>query len=266
MIDGKLYKKADYETGFIIPGCQKLLDLPGEQHYLVHQSHIAATYRPCDAFEGLSKDMFDQCQAFIDLLAKHCGIDTDRHGLMGSRALRCALPMSDFDWAIYCRDPSSVKAFVTSDPRFTRELPFTMAHAYRKYASFTGLGQKGLTALFDDRWKYVRFKDLSMSITFVDPTLRADNLLGLGRIGKRVIVEATVSDYVGSYHSPRVVEVASGEKKHKILTWLFLYNGAFKEGDVVEVAGRTFEINNDTYILVEQPQDYIRNLTVERQW
>jgi len=264
LIGGKLYKKAKYETGCLISGCKKLLDLPGEQHFLVHKSQIAEIYRPSDAFDGLSRESLDQCRSFIGLLNKSCNVGTDQHGLTGSRALRSALPMSDFDWVIYRRDPADVKTCIDSNRSFTRDLTFAMTHVYRKYSVFGGLGQRGLDALFEDRWKYFRFNGaLHISLSFVDPMQRADNFLRPTQIGEYVIVEATVRDSVGCYHSPRIIELNRGEKKYKVLTWLFLYNGAFKNGNIVEVAGRIFKADNEEYILVESPQDYIRNLTTK---
>lgn len=264
LIDGRPYAKAAYETGYQIPGCKKVLDLPGEQHFHVHQSQIVSVYRAANAFDGLSSENLRECRELIDLFSDKCSIGKSQHGLAGSGALHSMLPASDFDWVIYKKDPVSVKSLVTSSNQFEYELTFTMAHVYKKYQFLTGLDSKRLDALFEDRWKYVRYKNLSLSFSFVDPSVRADGFLWPDYIGDRVTVQATVTNSIGCYHSPRIIPVENSGMKYKIFTWLFLYNGAFKDGDDVEVSGRICRYGKKEYILVESPSDYIRNLTVEQ--
>lgn len=265
LINGKTYKKVTYETNYQIPACRKLLNLPGEQHFIVHRSQITKIYQARNAFDGLSRPLFNKCMSFIDILNRACSLDAKRHGLTGGRALGHAIPTSDFDWVIYDdQNITDIKTCITSDRRFSQELTFTMAHVYRKYSEFSGLNKESLDALFKNRWKYFRFNDLPISLNFVDPTLLADDFLEPSRLGKRVKIEATVSDYIGCYYSLRIIELDVSGEKYKVLTWLFLYNGVFENGNVVEAAGRTCTINNESYILVESRQDYIRKITAER--
>jgi predicted nucleotidyltransferase len=263
LVEGRPYTKVTYETGYYIPGCQKVLDLPGEQHFEIHQSQIVKVYRALKAFDGLSRENLRQCLDLIDFLFVNCNLEKTRNGLTGSGALHGISPTSDFDWVIYERDPARVKSCIVSSDHFKRELTFTMAHVYRKYQFLVGLNQKRLDALFTERWKYVRYQNLALSFSFVDPSARADGFFRPDYTGDQIIVRATVTDCAGCYHSPRIIPVVSSRGEHKVLTWLFLYSGAFKDGDTIEVSGRVCRYSEVEYILVESPTDYIRNLTVE---
>ena len=44
------YKKINYETGLNIPGCKKLLDLPGEQHFFIKREQIIKIFSTRQAF------------------------------------------------------------------------------------------------------------------------------------------------------------------------------------------------------------------------
>ncbi len=260
IIQRKPYQKVSFETGYMILGCTKLLDLPGEQHFLVHQSQIDRVHRASRAFEGLSGDNLEQCQILIKTLDEICGLGEDQHGLTGSGALHNILPTSDFDWIIYSHNPTPVEAYVISSEKFERELTFPMTYAYTKYAVFNGLARTDIDALFKDRWKYFRFRDLRISVSFVDPSMRVDNFLNTPVLGDRVLLEGVVTDGVGCYHMPRIIPLNGVGKNYQVLTWLFLYNGAFRTGDVVQVAGKTCVINRKEYILVESAEDYIRKV------
>lgn len=255
------YQKVTYETGFLIPNCEKLLDLPGEQHFLIHRSQIAEIYRASNAFGGLSKKSYRQCQLLIDLLHSFCNLGKDQHGLAGSGALHSMLSTSDFDWIVYGWMPFSVEVCVATLDDFTHELTFDLAHVYRKYRVFGGLSRKDLRVLFEDRWKYFRFRNLHISINFVDPLMRADDFLSSFRLGRRVISRGMVADGVSSYYMPYVIPVSCDKKDRLLFSWLFLYNGAFQRGDMVEFSGRECTLRGTQYVLIETPQDYIRKLT-----
>ncbi len=258
LIKCKPYRKTTYETGYLILGCEKILDLPGEQHFLVHHSQITMVHRAVKAFEGLSEANFSQCKFFMDILYRFCNLDVGQHGLTGSGALHSILSTSDFDWVIYHRDPALVKAYVVSSKDFKRELTFEMTHVYSKYGVFVGLSQTDLDILFADRWKYFRFRNLRISMSFVDPLMQADDFLGVPELGDRVMFEGAVVDAVGCYHVPRIIPLYCEGEYRIVLTWLFLYNGAFVDGDIVEISGRKITLNGSKYLLVESPQDYIR--------
>lgn len=262
MIDGVSYRKASYETGYRIPSCQKVLNLRGEQHFIVHRTQIVRIYRASKAFEGLSHENAKRCQCFIDLLKNACRLSKDRHGLTGSGALHNILPTSDFDWVIYDRDPTSISTYVLSNTKkFKKELTFDMKHVYRKYAAFTGLNRKAILDLFKDRWKYFRFQNLRISLSFTDPQRRADDFLSPFELGKRVVLRGIITDSIGCYYMPYIIPICSNGKNHLVLTWLFLYNGAFKNGDVVEVSGREQVVRGKQYLLVEELRDHIRKST-----
>ena len=162
---------------------------------------------------------------------------------------------------MYTRDPIGVGSYILSNDGFRRELTFEMAHVYRKYSVFTGLSRKDIKALFKDRWKYFRFQNLRISVNFVDPLMRADDFLSTFKRGKRTVLRGVVADSVGCYHMPYIIPLTSRGKDRLVFTWLFLYNGAFRKGDIVEVSGRECSAGGSSYILVEAPQDYIRKLT-----
>ncbi len=254
------YQKVGYETGYRIPACTKLLDLPGEQHFLVHRAQIIKIYKASEAFAGLSSKNFQQCQLFIDLLYDYCCLSKDRHGLTGSGALHNIQPNSDFDWVVYDHESSLVEAYILSNDNFKRELTFEMKHVYRKYAVFAGLSRKAISGLFKDRWRYFRFQDLRISMGFIDPTMRADVFLSPSEPGKQIVIQGVVTDGIGCYHMPYIIPLNCDGKDYLALTWLFLYNSAFKKGDIVELSGREYAVKGERYILVERSRDYIRKL------
>ncbi len=261
LIGGIPYKKVDYETGYQLPKYKKLLDLPGEQHFLVHRRQITKIYRASEAFTGLSPKNSRQCQLFIDLLYKVCQLNKDRHGLTGGGALHNILPTSDFDWVIYNRDPAPIEKFVLSNTgSFKRELTFDMEHAYKKYRVFKGLNRERIDSLFKNRWKYFRFQKLRISLSFTDPLRRVDDFLGPFKLRKRVTFKGVVTDGIGCYHMPYVIPLRCNGSDHLALTWLFLYNGAFRKGDAVEISGRECIVKEEKYVLVEGLRDYIRKL------
>lgn len=264
LIAGRPYTKLRYETGCQIRRCRKILDLPGEQHFLVHRSRIAKVYKATAAFDGLTSEKREQCQSFIDLLASACGLSREQHGLTGSGALHSMESTSDFDWVIYARDHANVEACMTTDSRCAREMTFPMSHVYKKYGVFTGLRRADIDALFRDRWKYLRFRDLSISLNFVDPRMRADGFLRSPQFDERVVVTGTITDDVGCYHMPRCIPFRSEGNEYSVLTWLFLYNGAFRNGDVVEISGIQCQLEGRQYLHVESPSDYIRKVNAER--
>lgn len=60
---------------------------------------------------------------------------------------------------------------------------------------------------------------------------------------------------------PYLIPLSCGKKNHLLFSWLFLYNGAFKRGDMVEFSGRECTLRGTRYVLIETPRDYIRKLT-----
>lgn len=260
IIDGIAYRKAKYEIGYHINELPKLLDLPGEQHYLLNRSKIAKTYRASNAFQRLSSEDSVFCESFINRLQEFCQIDKNAHGITGGSLLHERLPSSDFDWVTYIRDPSGIESLVKSDHNFQKELTFSMDHVHKKYSIFSNLNRTDIDTLFANRWKYFRYKNHLVSINLVDPNMRADDLLSSSiDYGDRVKIQGSIPDVTGSYHVPRLIPIEKDKENVVILTWLFLYNGAFSRGDNVEIGGRECQIDNQKFILVETPDDYIRN-------
>lgn len=265
MVGNMLLRKTTYETDYRIQGFEKILDLPGEQHFLVDRSSIGELYRPRDAFQHVPASHREAHLSFIKFLKDFCGIDERIHGLAGSGALRCILPASDLDWIVYAAYSQKVKDCIVTQPACEPDLTFTMHHVFRKYSHFIGFDRLQLSALFTDRWKYFRYRGIPFSLSFVDPTLRADPLLGKHEFGVSMTLRGVVTNPAGSYQIPRIIPVKiANNKMVNVLTWLFLYNGAVGKGDEIEVSGRYVEIGGQEYLLVERSVDYIRNLSAER--
>ena len=56
------------------------------------------------------------------------------------------------------------------------------------------------------------------------------------------------------------VRIKNNKKNYTILSWIYLYNGAFADGELIEVSGKKCLLGGQEYIVVENPQDYIRKL------
>jgi len=262
-IDGLVYEKVKYDVGYHLGGYEKLLDLPGEQHFRIHRSRVEHVYRPPESIEGLPHEYRKTCGSLIEFLWRSCGIGKERHGLAGSAALHCIRRDSDLDWVIYEPYSACVKSTIVENPMFVPTLTFTMAHAYRKCSVFKGLKQEHLDALIEDRWKYFRYGGAPISLNFVDTAPRADPFLRVPTCGKRFVARARVIECSGSYDMPKLFPVECDGRVLHVLTWLFMYNGAFQNDDMVEIAGSVVEIGGQEYILVESTNDYIRNISAE---
>lgn len=259
-IFGKPYQKVKYETGYAIRECQKLLDLPGEQHFLVHVTQVARAHFASDAFTHLTPDVQYRCDRFISYVNEYCHCDKSAHGLTGSGALHCLLPTSDFDWVLYTDNPAQVEACVRASNDCTPELTFSMEHVYQKYKVFHGLLQCDLDTLFAHRWKYFRYHDLCISLSVVDPSMKADVYCCQYERAERVTLQGEVVDSSGSYHTPHCIPIRCNGEDYTVLSWLFLYSGAFTTGDAVVVSGSRCTVQGQEYILVEETQDYIRKI------
>jgi predicted nucleotidyltransferase len=264
LIDHRLYQKVRYESNFLIPKCEKVLNLPGEQHYLVNCGLVARVYRAKDAFVSLPDEYATKCQQFIDYLYATCQYDKDAHGLTGSGALGCLQPMSDFDWVLYSHDPTLVEACVRSSAECNPEFTFAMEHVYRKYSAFRGLCKEDLDKLFAHRWRYFRYKGMKISINIVDPIRKADLYSRQYDKGSRTVIRGEVINGLGCYHFPYIIPIQCNGEIRNVLSWLFLYNGAFAKGDSVEISGRVCTVHGQHYVLVEEHDDYIRKLSNEK--
>ncbi len=191
-----------------------------------------------------------------------CGhIYRDLHGLTGSLAVHQRMPLSDFDWIMYIQNPHLVETCIRLNSHFHRELTFSMKHVYKKYSIFQLLDSYDLNKLFLDRWKYFRYEDMLVSISLVNPITRADKFLSVPLIyGNRVNLTGTIVDATCCYHIPYIIPIQCDGEIFRAFTWLFLYNGAFKTGDRVELAGRECLVGGEVYILIETPDDCIRKV------
>lgn len=253
LIDGRVYKKATYELGYKIPYVRKILDLPGQQQFLVDRNSIVRVYSARRAFDSLSFQDKIRTRLFMDYL----GLDYNFHGLTGSSASGCRLSDSDFDWVLYTNQLWSVKQSVVDVPRM---LTFDMQHAYRKYHVFEVLSKQDIDLIFGNKWKYLWFCGLHISVNFVDMAVRADHLCDTDNCRDRLVLRGRVIDGKGSYYSPYVIPFESDGQTYQILTWLYLYNGAFASGDLIELSARIGSFGGQEYLVVERPPDYIRKL------
>ena len=76
--------------------------------------------------------------------------------------------------------------------------------------------------------------------------------------GKEIKLEGKVVDADGCYHVPRIIKVNCDGAVHSVFTWLFLYNGAFQNGDIVEFTGIHCRIGGQEYVLVDALNHYIK--------
>lgn len=151
-----------------------------------------------------------------------------------------------------------VQKFLLRNKISFSEYPFLWSHVQQKYGNYTGLSEADLKNLFSRRWRYFRWKDLLISISFVDLQLIADKFLNDIVYGKEVRIVGKITDASGCYYVPRIIKVECGNIIHQVFTWLFLYNGAFKDGDVVEFAGRQCVIEGQEYIIVDALSHYVK--------
>jgi predicted nucleotidyltransferase len=258
-IAGRRYTKATYETGHLLICGHRVLNLPGEQHFLVPRERVAAWYPAYGAFEYVPPEYQAECTDLIARLARDCDIAPEDNGLTGSGALRSIRLESDFDWVVYQRDPSRLRQYVTSRPDiFVPELTFSLAHIARKYDILRGITIPHRLRLFSERWKYYRYGSLRISVSFVDPAETVDHLLNPRTLHGDVRMTAQVIDGPSSYHMPFRIPVVAESGFYQLLTWQFLYNGAFEAGDIVEVSGEECMVGGEKYVLVERPSHFIR--------
>ncbi len=154
-VANRRYTKITYNHHGDIPNCTKLLDLPGEEHYLIPHSEIVAVFRPSEGFRKLVPEDMNVCNLLINMLETECQIAPEAQGLAGSSALGCRTHSSDFDWVVY--DGSAVERverFIESCPQFESEWPFTTTHVISKYRQVTSLPPTDVLALFARKRKY----------------------------------------------------------------------------------------------------------------
>lgn len=263
VIAGNRYRKVMYETGYTIAGIDKVLDLPGEQHFLLHYSNVRERFDPRKAFDLESCPHKSVCLAFKELMLERCRLPLDAHGLTGSGMLGCAHGDSDLDWVVYAPYSPAFKGGVMDSGHCTSALTFLMSHALRKYSVFTGFEPHQLSALFSDRWKYFSFQNVPISLNFVDEKMLADDFLKPPRYIRRETTRAHVVDETGAYQFPRIVKLSRAGERFAAFSWLFMYAGAFRKGDYLEVSGTIVQQGSVEYLLVESPNDYIRNISAE---
>jgi predicted nucleotidyltransferase len=260
LINGITYRKVRIERGHVIPGCVKVLASPGEEHFILDRSLITTVYPASQGFQHLTPAEEATCNDLKDLFYAYCQVNSNNHGLTGSSAMGIRQPSSDFDWVIYQRAHTEVKQFVTQDQRFTREMTFDMSLIYDKYRDFSGFTKADLDKLYSRRWKYFHYGMLHVSVSFVNPALKADPLL-VSFYGHPVKLTGTILNADGCYYTPRSILIESNGNKYEVASWLFMNSGAFEDGDPVEVVGRSCYVGTQEFIMVETPDDFIRILS-----
>lgn len=258
-IDGLRYSKIRTEIDYSLP-YSKVLNLPGEQHYIIVWDDVSKIYYPRNGFDHLSPHDLALYREFCQLLINHCNLRMQDFGLAGSSAINARRGSSDFDLVIYTREVGEVKNYVVDNKDFIPELTFDLNLVSEKYSVFNNFSTQELHKLFLRRWKYINYKGLHISISFVDPNSLADQFLSLENIGTEELVKGKVVDEHGSSFSPRIITVEDTKtgRYFDILSWLFLYNGAFQQGDVIESRGQNSRVDKQEFILVESPDTYIK--------
>ena len=251
------YQKVTYETSYKVSEAHKCLDLPGQQQFILNRNKIVRLHKASDSFLFLEEDKKNQCRQFMSCLSGTNRFNSQFHGLTGSSALKCRLPTSDFDWVLYRPQPNLIRKNVS---QLQKVFTFDFAHAYQKYAIFSNLLKLDINNLFETRWKYVLFQSLNISLNFVDPNWRADKLINTSLPGQQIVLTGKVLKACGCYYLPYTIKIKNNKKNYTILSWIYLYNGAFADGELIEVSGKKCLLGGQEYIVVENPQDYIRKL------
>ncbi len=263
IIGGRFYRKIEVETYGPIEGCQRVLDLPGEEHYLVDMSLIEQIFPAKSAFRNMNAAEGSLCLALADELYNHCGIDREIHGAGGSSALGCRLTTSDFDWIIYApAKADSVQRFLAQSPDFFPCWTFSGDYMLKKYEGITTLTPDDLVELFERKkndLKYFRYKQRLFSLDYVALDFLADRFLEEHRSGKVETVIGTLTDGEAGRITPKVltIQLPSGIRQ-SVLSWLFLYTGAFSTGDLLEVRGEVGRIRDQPFLFVDRKQHFIK--------
>jgi predicted nucleotidyltransferase len=267
IVDGRRYRKVAYERYGAVKGCDKISDLPSEEHYLVHRSKIEKVFAAKMAFSKLTERERKFCFELIVRFEEHCGIPRDRHGLGGSSALGCRTGKSDFDWIIYDDEAvEKVLGYMRRSPEYFPCWTFSEEHIRKKYALITDLPMPEVLHLFAlkrSRMKYFRYRDQLVSLSFVSAQKPADQFLSEIRSGTLDLCTGVVVDAKSIHGVPQILPIRTNRNNRveKVLSWLFLYSGAFQNGDSVEVLGERVAIANEHFIIVDRKQHYIRLLS-----
>ncbi len=259
-IGDRRFRKTSTEFGRRIAGLPKLLDLPGEEHFLVPRSRVIAHYPGIAAMSQLSADELADLRGFVELLEATKGVPASAHGLTGSLALRSRLPASDYDWVLYDTDPSTVRGLIERLADIRPVRPFSKEFLERKYLSVSGLSARELAQLFGRRWTYFYWGQRLLSLSFVSTSDCCDELLNLREYTRRAVVRGVVRGAGGSHFMPRRFEILADQRSHRILTWLFLYKGALEEGDTVEVIGHWASSGGEKFLVIGRPGEHMRLL------
>jgi len=259
-IKGEIYRKVTVNQHGEIPNCEKVLDLPGEEHYLVARSEIESIFPARDGFLSLTREEDDICKSLINLLQEECQIDPTAHGLGGSSALGCRKERSDFDWVLY--DDTAVgrlEEYIQQSKILDKVWPFTAEYAVSKYKGITTLSKADILTLFRKKRKYFGYRGRAFSVSVVSRTFFADKLLRLILTGEIDRFSGTIINGTTSHFMPRILAVRTPEGRIvEVLSWLFLYSGAFHDGDVVEVVGAVADVKARRFIAITRREHYIR--------
>jgi predicted nucleotidyltransferase len=261
LIDGHRYDKVKLQYGYDIPNLIKVVEVPGEEQFLIPRDVINRHYSPLEIEVELDNTEY---AVFTKICNAINGNITARvkHGLYGSSLFNSRGLDSDFDWIIYGNmvDFNVIREFITKSPDLIKYMYVDIQRGIKKLSWYTGLEESDILRLYEHRsWRYARVDSIDVSFHFVDPEFLCDDLLKMNHSGKTMNLSGVVKNDLCSNCTPRILGVQTkGGIDYQVLSWLHSYTGAFTSGDLVEIQGEEVLVNNEVLVLVESINHFIK--------
>lgn len=174
----------------------------------------------------------------------------------------CRLPDSDFDWIVYDVESEVREAicdFVATHASFRRSLPFSIEHASTKYRNISEMPVSAALAMLTRKRGFFVYQGFQFSLAFVCTQLTEVKYVCPGELGEIAVVHGVVDECDEVISMPRRLTIRDESgTRHLVVSWLFLYGGAFRTGDLVVVKGRILSIGKEKCIWVESYDSYIQ--------
>lgn len=258
---GKPYEKIRVQCNTEIKDLEKVMNAPGEEHFLIPKEKIVHFFSPQNAYKNLNeieRSLFDRIVATLNPNGEYIV----SHGLTGSSVLNNRRPGSDFDWIIYgdMSDFEHIFRNITDSHKFVKKMFDAMPYIYERYRVYEGMTPYDLLKLYKNKWKFVSFEGMDISFFFTDRKFFCDKFLRLNRCGNLVSARGTVVSNPGFCScNPKLVELNTDQHGIvRVISWMHLYSGAFLTGDNIEVVGELCKLDGQDIILVQESSHYIK--------
>lgn len=258
LVDGRSYEKnvgAHYNIR--IQGARKVLDLPGEEHFILPIGHITRHWPTLGAERNLGREDFDTFSTIVNEVNRY-GLHGTRLGIGGSTAVNARLDKSDFDIIAITKNPDeliSALNFFSAAPPFSREF------AVEKYRPFNLMSEDALWTLFERRKKYLQIGMTQASISFVDDEVLHDRYLDMERSGHLSFVRGEVRRADRGHFPFSEFEIVDQHEIFRIFSPLYFYRSAFQEGDRVEGIVELGQSIAGEHAIVEGVRTFIRSVS-----